>query len=47
MLRTKITIPVQIVLSRTDYFPRHTKKDSFLSSGSRLQQRRVKTNLSS
>ena len=45
MLRAKITIPVQIVLSRTDYFPRHTKKDSFLSSGSRLQQRRVKTNL--
>ena len=30
----KITIPVQIVLSRTDYYPRHTKKDSFLSSGS-------------
>ena len=30
MLRAKITIPVQIVLSRTDYFPRHTKKDSFL-----------------
>lgn len=46
MLRAKITIPVQIVLSRIDYFPRHTKKDSFLSSGSRLQQRRVKTNLS-